>query len=89
MNILFGEKGGSSFSSSTSETLRAFLKEGVDRRAFIESFFSDRGVSTSNISLSTGSHILVNYPKKNYNKKYKEPQVCKGAFIRACRKAKG
>lgn len=72
MNILFGEKGGSSFSFSTSETFRAFLKEGVDRRAFIESFFSDRGVSTSNISLSTGSHILVNYPKKNYNKKYKD-----------------
>jgi len=70
MDILFGEEGSPSF--STSRTFRAFLEEGIDRKAFIEKFFNDRGVSTSIISLSTGSHILVNYPKKNYNKRYKD-----------------
>jgi len=49
----------------------SFLKEDVDRREFILSFLKERNVPFIPVSLSTGKHIVVHYPKKNYNRCYK------------------
>lgn len=50
---------------------KAFLKKDVDRLAFVIDFLKGYGVSTSVVSLSTGKHLIVNFLKKSYNKRYK------------------
>jgi hypothetical protein len=55
----------------SSEAFTSFLKKDVNRRDFIISFLKEKGVPFMPVSLSTGKHIIVHYPKKNYNKCYK------------------
>lgn len=54
-----------------SEVFKTFLKEDIDRRDFIISFLKENNVPFMPVSLSTGKHVVVHYPKKNYNKCYK------------------
>ncbi len=62
----------SSLSSfSQSPHFKAFLESGIDRFEFISSFLKERGVSSSAISFSTGKHMMVNFSKKAYNKRYR------------------
>lgn len=55
----------------SSEIFKSFLKENTDRREFIVSFLKENGVPFMPVSLSTGQHVVVHYPKKNYNRCYK------------------
>lgn len=54
-----------------SHIFKSFLNKDIDRRDFIISFLKENGVPFMPVSLSTGKHIVVHYPKKNYNKCYK------------------
>ena len=54
-----------------SEIFKSFLKKDINRRDFIISFLKENGVPFMPVSLSTGNDIVVHYPKKNYNKCYK------------------
>ena len=67
-----GKDNSSPISFFNSDVFVEFLKRGINRHDFIVSFLKERGVSSSSISFSTGRHILVNYPKQNYNTRYKQ-----------------
>jgi len=66
------EEGVNPSSVFSSFAFKTFLKRDADRLGFIVDFLKKSGILTSIISLSTGKHVLVNFPKKNYNKHYKD-----------------
>ena len=55
----------------SSQIFKSFLKPDIDRREFIVSFLKGNGVPFISVSLSTGNHLVVHYPKKNYNRCYR------------------
>lgn len=48
----------------SSQIFKSFLKPDIDRREFIVSFLKGNGVPFIPVSLSTGNHLVVHYPKK-------------------------
>ena len=61
----------SDFDTFNSDSFQKYIASDCDRLSFLQNYLSERGVSSSVISLGEKKHLYVNFPSTTYNPMFK------------------